>query len=131
MRDAPIFRRLDCLALPVPDLDEALTFYGNLGHELIWRSATSAGLRLPDSDAELVLQTERPGPETDISVEAVEAAIKRFVGAGGSVIIPPFDIAIGLCAVVADPWGNQLVLLDNSKGRFVTDEVGHVTGVGQ
>jgi hypothetical protein len=26
----------------------------------------------------------------------------------------------------ADPWGNQLVLLDLSKSRYVTDDAGHV-----
>ena len=130
MSEPPLFRRVDCLALRVTDLDEALSFYRKLGHELIWRTSTGAGLRLPDSDAELVLQTERPGPETDLSVEAVEPAVARFVAAGGSVITAPFDIAIGQCAIVADPWGNHLVLLDNSKGHLVTDESGNVTGVG-
>ncbi len=89
----------------------------------------SAGLRLPDSEAELVLQTERPGPETDLTVAAVPAAVERFVAAGGRVVVEPFDIAIGRCAVVADPWDNHLVILDNSKGRLVTDEGGNVTGV--
>ncbi|MEO7591298.1 MAG: bleomycin resistance protein, partial [Byssovorax sp.] len=102
---------------------------GGLGHSLIWRTETGAGLRLPDSEAELVLQTERPGPETDLTVEAVGPAVERFVAAGGRVILPPFDIAIGLCAVVADPWDNQLVILDNSKGQLVTDQGGNVTGV--
>ena len=41
----------------------------------------------------------------------------------------PFEIAIGRCAVVADPWDNVLVLLDNSKGFLTTDDTGHVTGV--
>jgi predicted enzyme related to lactoylglutathione lyase len=129
MRDAPLFRKVDCLALPVPDLDQALAFYERLGHELVWRSATSAGLRLPDGESELVLQTERAGPETDLTVDAVGPAIDRFVDAGGRLVVPPFDIAIGRCAVVADPWGNQLVLLDNSKGRLITDDAGTVTGV--
>jgi catechol 2,3-dioxygenase-like lactoylglutathione lyase family enzyme len=131
MSDDPLFRRIDCLALPVPDLDQALAFYAALGHELVWRSAASAGMRLPDCDAELVLQTERSGAETDLTVDAVGPAIDRFVDAGGRVIVPPFDIAIGMCAVVADPWGNQLVLLDNSKGTFTTDDVGNVTGIEQ
>ena len=131
MSDAPLFRRIDCLALPVPDLDQALAFYTALGHELVWRSAASAGMRLPDCDAELVLQTERSGAETDITVDAVGPAIDRFVDAGGRVIVPPFDIAIGLCALVADPWGNQLVLLDNSKGILTTDDDGNVTGIEQ
>jgi hypothetical protein len=41
----------------------------------------------------------------------------------------PLDIAVGRCAVIADSWGNQLVILDNSKGRLLTDEAGNVTGV--
>ena len=124
-----LFRKVDCLALPVPDLDAALRFYQGLGHELIWRTGTGAGLRLPDSDAELVLQTERPMPETDLTVASVEDAVARFTAAGGRVLVAPFDIPIGRCAVVADPWDNTLVLLDNSKGVFVTDDDGTVTGV--
>jgi hypothetical protein len=30
---------------------------------------------------------------------------------------------------VKDPWGNELVLLNNSKGRFVKDEGFNVAGV--
>ena len=124
-----LFRKIDCLGLPVPDLDAAIAFYGSLGHELLWRTPTGAGLRLPESDAELVLQTERPMQETDITVESVEQAVLTFTAAGGRVVVPPFDIPIGRCAVVADPWDNHLVLLDNTKGRFVTDEAGNVTAV--
>ena len=127
--DQPLFRKVDCLALPVSDLAAAIAFYGGLGHELVWRTATAAGLRLPDSDAELVVQTERPWPETDLTVAAVEPAVDRFVAAGGRVVVAPFDIPIGRCAVVADPWDNQLVLLDTSKGTFRTDEAGNVIGV--
>jgi hypothetical protein len=36
----------------------------------------------------------------------------------------PFDIQIGLCAVVRDPWGNELVILDTSKGLLRTDDEG-------
>ena len=49
------FRKVDCHSIPVADLDAALAFYRDgLGHELIWRDDSAAGLRLPDSDAELV-----------------------------------------------------------------------------
>jgi len=37
------------------------------------------------------------------------------------VIVPPFEIQIGPCVVVEDPWGNLLVLLDASKGLLKTD----------
>jgi len=129
--DEPLIRKVDCLALRVADLDDALAFYGQLGHELLWRTATGAGLRLPDSEAELVLQTDRPGPETDLTVENVDQAIERFLAAGGRLVVAPFDIAIGRCAVVADPWDNHLVILDNSKGHLSTDEHGDVIGTHQ
>ena len=125
----PLFVKIDCLSLPVPDLDEALAFYRDrLGHELIWRTDAAAGLRLPGSNAELVLQTERPQVETDLAVESVEAAVERFVAAGGRLIAGPFEIQIGRCAVVADPFGNVLVMLDASKGLLATDAEGRVIG---
>ena len=53
-----LFRKVDCHSIPVAELAAALTFYcSRLGHELIWRDDSAAGLRLPDSDAELVLHT--------------------------------------------------------------------------
>jgi predicted enzyme related to lactoylglutathione lyase len=125
----PLIRNIDCIQIPVPDLDVALTFYRDrLGHELIWRTDTEAGLRLPESEAEIVLQTERPQLEPNLKVDSADDAASRFVKAGGSVIVPPFDIRIGRCAVVQDPFGNRLVLLDASKGLLTTDDHGNVTG---
>ena len=74
------------------------------------------------------LQTERPEPETDLLVDSADEAVARFVEAGGRVVAGPFDIQVGRCAVVADPWGNILILLDLSKGRLVTDGSGNVVG---
>ena len=125
----PLLRQVDCVQIPVPDLDAGLRFYRDeLGLELKWRHATQAGLRLGDS--ELVLQTERPDPETDFLVGSVEEAIRRVEAAGGTVVSGPEDILVGRVAVVADPFGNPLVLLDLSKGTFRTDHDGTVTGVG-
>jgi len=119
----PLFRRIDCLSIPVPDLDAALTFYSaNLGHELIWRSSKAAGLKLPGSNAELVLHTDNRPMETDLAVDSVPDAIARFTSAGGKVLRGPFEIQIGRCAIVADPWDNVLVILDASKGTLRVDE---------
>lgn len=127
--DEPVLRKVDCVRLPVPDLEAGLAFYRDrLGHELFWRTATAAGLRLPDSDAEIVIQTEREGAEVDFLVASAEGAAATIAAAGGTVVEPPFDIAIGRCAVVRDPWGNDLVLLDISKGALVTDERGNIIG---
>lgn len=126
----PLLKKVDCVELYVTDLEAALSFYsGRLGHALIWRDEHSAGLRLPDTDAEIVLQTERPGLAVDFYVPSADTAAQAFVEAGGRLLAGPFDIRVGRCAVVADPWGNPLVLLDMSKGRLTTDAQGNVTGV--
>ncbi len=106
---------------------DAVAFYRDrLGHEVIWRTATAVGLRLPESEAELVLHTEERPPAAELLVDAVAEAIARFQRAGGVLISGPFEIQIGRCAVVSDPWGNRLVLLDMSKGPLRTDEYGNV-----
>ena len=124
-----LLRKVDCIRLYVPDLEEGLAFYRDrLGHELIWRSKTAAGLRLPESDAELVLQTEEQRQEVDLLVDSADEAAKWVEQAGGKVIVPPFDIQIGRCVVLEDPWGNPLVLLDMTKGPLKTDADGNVIG---
>jgi len=125
----PLLRRVDCVRLYVPDLDAGIAFYRDkLGHELIWRTATAVGMRLPETDAELVIQTEEQRQEVDYLVDSAEAAAEMMERAGGRIIVPPFDIQIGRCVVVEDPWGNPLVLLDTSKGLLTTDSEGNVTG---
>jgi lactoylglutathione lyase len=128
----PLIRKVDCVQFHVPDLEAGLSFYRDrLGHELIWRTETAAGLRLPDSEAEIVIQTERQEPETDLLVESADEAARSIEQAGGKIIVPPFDIQIGRCVVVQDPWGNRLVLLDGSKGMLQTDADGNVIGNNQ
>jgi lactoylglutathione lyase len=125
----PLIRKVDCVRIYVPDLEAGLAFYRDkLGHELIWRTATAAGLRLPETDAELVIQTEEQRQEIDLLVDSADAAARFIEQAGGTVIVPPFDIQIGRCVVVEDPWGNPLVLLDTSKGLLTTDAEGNVIG---
>lgn len=129
MTRMPLIRKVDCVRLYVPNLEEGLAFYRDqLGHELIWRTESAAGLRLPESEAELVLQTEDQRQEVDLLVDSADAAAGFIEQAGGRVLVPPFDIQIGRCTVVEDPWGNPLVLLDLSKGLLKTDEQGNVIG---
>jgi predicted enzyme related to lactoylglutathione lyase len=58
-------------------------------------------LGLADSATELVAQTERPG-RPNLCVESADAAVRQFVAAGGMVLVAPFNVAIGRCAVVQD-----------------------------
>lgn len=125
-----LLRKVDCVRLYVPDLEAGIAFYRDrLGHELIWLTETAAGLRLPESDTELVLQTEEQRQEVDFLVDSADEAAKLVEQTGGKVTVPPFDIQIGRCAVLEDPWGNPLVLLDISKGHLKTDEHGNVIGL--
>jgi len=125
----PLIRKVDCVRLYVPDLEEGLAFYRDrLGHELIWRTETAAGLRLPETDTELVLQIEEQRQEVDFLVDSADESAEVIEQSGGKVIVPAFDIQIGRCVVVEDPWGNPLVLLDTSKGLLKTDADGKVIG---
>ena len=72
------------------------------------------------------MHTEARPPATELLVSSVPAAVERFVSAGGAPQAGPFEIAIGQCAVVSDPWGNVLVLLDMSKGPLRRDREGNV-----
>jgi lactoylglutathione lyase len=125
----PLVQKVDCLRLYVSELEAGLAFYRDqLGHELVWRMEKQVGLRMSDTDTEIVLHTEQGKPEIDLKVQSLEAAVARFEEAGGKTVVPPFDIQIGRCAVVQDPWGNQLVLLDASKGLLITDAEGNMIG---
>lgn len=44
-------------------------------------------------------------------------------------ITGPFDVPVGRLARVADPFGNILVVLDLSKGRYLTDGARQVIGL--
>ncbi len=123
-----MFKSVDCLLLHVPELDTALEFYRDkLGHKLIWRRGNdSAGLAMDESATELVLVTGAEGQETDVVVRSVKDAVGDFKKAGGKVTVEPFEIKIGWCAVIQDPWGNDLVILDTSKGLLKTDSEGNV-----
>jgi predicted enzyme related to lactoylglutathione lyase len=125
---AATFKGVDCYLLKVGNLEAGIDFYVNkLGHKLNWKTRTSAGLLMGDSGAELVLNTEI-GPETDLLVDDVKEAYGRLIKAGAKEIRAPFEIQVGLCAVVEDPWGNEITILDLSKGLLKIDENKNVTG---
>lgn len=129
---APLFDSLDAVTIPVPDLDTGLSFYRDaLGHRLVWRheEVGQAGLELPGSASEIVLTT-RENYEPNWKVESAARAAEVFRANGGRVLSESEDIPVGHVAVVEDPFGNVLVLVDTAKGLYETDDAGNVTGVG-
>lgn len=122
-----LFSKVDCFRLYVEDLEAGLKYYRDgLGLKLIWRTDTAIGLGMDNDVTEIVINNERQGQEVDLKVDSVYEAVKTIAQAGGKVLVEPFDIRIGKCAVVEDPWKNQYVILDSSKGTFVTDDDGNV-----
>lgn len=51
--------------------------------------------------------------------------------AGGAVVRGPFDIDVGRAAVLRDPFGNVLTLVDLSRGGYRTADDRTVIGVGR
>lgn len=133
MGPLPLLRLVDCVTIPVPDLDTGLRFYRDrLGHQLLWRNDAvgQAGLRLPDAPTEIVLTTEVDYAPSWL-VRSVDEAVDRITAAGGRVVDGPRTIPVGRVAVVADPFGNRLVLLDLSRGRYRTDDAQNVVDVAE
>jgi catechol 2,3-dioxygenase-like lactoylglutathione lyase family enzyme len=131
MDEVPLLLSVDAVTVPVPDLDAGLAFYQErLGHRLLWRNdeVGQAGLGLATKDTELVLTTRAPYAPTWL-VSSVDRAVDAIVQAGGRRLSGTSDTPTGKLAMVEDIFGNQLALLDLSKGRYVTDESGRVTHV--
>jgi predicted enzyme related to lactoylglutathione lyase len=131
MRSAPLFQKLDAVTVRVPDLDSGLRFYRDaMGHQLRWRNDElgQAALAMPESDTEIVLSTRLEYAPNWLVTSADDAA-REIESAGGKTIAGPFEIPVGRVMITADPFGNVLVLVDLSKGHYVTDQVGRVTGV--
>ena len=127
----PVFKDIDCISFKVDDLEKAIEFYAEkLGHTLLWKNQTSAGLGFPDSKSEIVLHIEQRPPGTDLLVESIPEAIKQFTEAGGKLIYGPVEIPVGQFAIVTDPWENQINILDLSKGLYEVDKDKNVIGVG-
>jgi predicted enzyme related to lactoylglutathione lyase len=133
MSGEPLIQKLDAVSIPVPDLDQGLRFYRDaLGHELKWRNDDigQAGLGMPDTDTEIVLTTAGPDYAPNWLVPSADEAARRVLASGGRMVTEPFDIPVGRVAVVADPFGNPLILVDLSKGLYRTGDDGRVTGTG-
>ncbi|MBE5982724.1 MAG: bleomycin resistance protein [Paenibacillaceae bacterium] len=127
---AKIFKNIDCIEFYVSDLNEGIQYYcDSMGLKLLWRNEDMVGLGMENDNTEIVLQSLRKQVLVDIKVESVDESIEKIKEAGGTVEYGPFDVPIGRCAVILDKWDNKYVILDMTKGRYVTDEDGNVTGV--
>jgi hypothetical protein len=73
--------------------------------------------------------TTRHGYAPNWLVASAARAVETVVAAGGRLVAEPAAMPVGRLAVVADPFGNPLVLVDLSTGRYVSDATGRVMRV--
>ncbi len=110
--------KLSLIYIPVADIKAALALYRDkLGFEESWRMGDlTVGLKVPDTDVELMLEQDAPegdkaGPFFQVDdVDAFYATHKdefAFVG-------EPKDIPPGRYVCFDDPWGNRVHVLDLS-----------------
>ena len=113
-------RKIDCVMIRVIDLEAGARFYErSCGLRRLWSDASSIGLAMSETDAEIVVHTMDlpPGWSVHYLVDDVPTSVAELVADGCAILEPPFEIPIGRCAVLTDPFGNALCILDTSKGE--------------
>jgi predicted enzyme related to lactoylglutathione lyase len=115
-----MLKKIDCVMIRVDDMEAATRYYTEVfGLKPVWSDETSTGLAFPETDAEIVLHRMVDIPsrvEVHYLVDDVIAATRTFAAQGCQILVEPFDITIGKCAVIQDPFGTRLCILDMSKG---------------
>jgi lactoylglutathione lyase len=115
-----MIRKIDCVMVPVGDLEEAAAFYTRVFDlRRLWQDESSVGLGLPETDAEIVLHTMDMPSDVNVHylVDDVDTSVAVYAGRGATIRTAPFDIAVGRCSVLEDPYGNPVCLLDLTKTR--------------
>jgi predicted enzyme related to lactoylglutathione lyase len=117
----------------VDDVEAAAAYYTKVfGLRPQWSGDDSIGLVFPETDAEIVLHNDPNIPssvEVHYLVDDVVTAVEHFTKQGCYVLVAPFDITIGKCAVIKDPFGTRLCILDMTKGPRSLNLTGSTTEV--
>lgn len=123
--ETTMLRKIDCVMVRVEDVEAAARYYTEVfGLRPVWRNAGSVGLAFPETDAEIVLHSDPDIPsqvEVHYLVDEVDSAVRLLEDKGCAILVEPFDIQIGRCAVIRDPFGTTLCILDMTKGPLQAD----------
>ena len=114
-----MLRKIDCVMIRVDDIEAAANYYAKVfGLHPQWSGDDAIGLVFPKSDAEIVFHNypDMPSVEVHYLVDDVVASVAEYVAQGCRVLVEPFDITIGKCAVIEDRFGTRLCILDMTKG---------------
>lgn len=118
-----MLKQIDCVMIKVDDPWQAAPYYERLfGLRAVWKDENSVGMKFPEGDpgTEIVLHRIASIPariDVNYLVADVLVAVGHFRLNGCKILVEPFDIPIGKCAVVED--ANELVwsVLDMTKGE--------------
>lgn len=125
-----MLKKMDCINVKVEDPEKARDFCVRvLGMRQAWSDEAegSIGLRFPDSDAEIVRHRIASIPsKVDVTylVDDVPLAVLTLEREGCTVVTAPFEVAVGRCAVVVDPFGTSLSLIDLTNPEGVRVRTG-------
>jgi len=118
---------LNLVVIRSADLDRAARFYEALGVRLSRERHGSGPEHLAGSAGAVTLEIyprgnagETLGTRIGFRVASVAAAITAVQAVGGSVASPPHDSPWGLRAVVVDPDGHRVELVEESHAAPLT-----------
>lgn len=115
-----MLRKIECIMIRVKDVEAAAAYYAKVfGLRAQWSGDDSIGLKFSETDAEIVLHSDPAIPSSvDVHylVDDVVGAVAHLTAQGCQILVAPFPITIGKCAVICDPFGTRLCILDMTKG---------------
>jgi predicted enzyme related to lactoylglutathione lyase len=113
-------RKVDAVLIKVKNLETTADFYTNvMGLKCGWTDSEHQmiGLLFPDNNTELVLHCDETLPDPNISyqVKDVVSFVEQYRKSGYKVLREPFDIRCGKCAILEDPEGHSVEIMDITK----------------
>jgi len=113
-------KKIDAVMLRVSDLEKTVEFYVDvMGLKRGWTDTENQmiGLLFPGNDTELVLHCDEslPDPNVSYQVDNVLEFVEKYKRKGFKVLVEPFDIRCGKCAILEDPGGHRIEVMDITK----------------
>ena len=112
--------KIDSIMLRVKDITKSASFYEKtLGMKRVWKDAERgmAGFTFSDSDSEIVIHDNNdiPSPSFSFLVNDVTKFCKDYAKTGNRILVQPMEVRTGKYAVLSDPNGNAIPIIDLTK----------------
>ncbi len=118
-----MLKQIDCVMIKVDNPLQIAPYYERLfGLKAVWQDENSIGMKFPEGDpgTEIVLHRIASIPsriDVNYLVSDVLVAVEHFKLNACTILVEPFGIPIGNCAVVEDAHGLVWSILDMTKGE--------------